>query len=192
MASIPILGDWRHDFGYCAVGETMSRPGTILIVEDDPGAAESLQYVLEDEGHTVIAARTGEEGLALAGKERCDLVLTDLKLPGLSGLDLVKRLHTARARLPIILMTAHGTTEIAIEATRHGAFDYLLKPFEMPTMLDAIQKALAASRLMFQPVEIGNVRRRQRRHHRQQPRYAGDLQGNRPRRRHTRDCAHPR
>jgi DNA-binding NtrC family response regulator len=85
------------------------------------------------------------------------LVLTDLKLPGLSGLDLVKSLHTARARLPIILMTSHGTTELAIEATRHGAFDYLLKPFEMPTMLDAIQRALAASRLMFQPVEIGNV-----------------------------------
>ena len=113
--------------------------------------------MLEDEGHTVIAARTGEEGLALAGKERCDLVLTDLKLPGLSGLELVKRLQTARARLPIILMTAHGTTEVAIEATRHGAFDYLLKPFEMPAMLDVIQKALATSRLMFQPVEIGNV-----------------------------------
>lgn len=135
----------------------MSRPGTILVVEDDPGAAESLQYVLEDEGHKVIAARAGEEGLALAGTERCDLVLTDLKLPGLSGLDLVKRLHAARPRLPIILMTAHGTTEIAIEATKHGAFDYLLKPFEMPAMLDAIQKALAASRLMFQPVEIGSV-----------------------------------
>ena len=135
----------------------MSRPATILVVEDDPGAAESLRYVLEDEGHTVIAAGTGEEGLALAGKEHCDLVLTDLKLPGLSGLDLVKRLHTARARLPIILMTAHGTTEVAIEATRHGAFDYLLKPFEMPVMLEAIQRALAASRLMSQPVEIGSV-----------------------------------
>ena len=135
----------------------MSGPATILVVEDDPGAAESLRYVLEDEGHTVIAAGTGEEGLSLAGRERCDLVLTDLKLPGLSGLDLVKRLHTARARLPIILMTAHGTTEVAIEATRHGAFDYLLKPFEMPMMLDAIQRALAASRLMSQPVEIGSV-----------------------------------
>jgi DNA-binding NtrC family response regulator len=143
-------------FGIVVPG-TMSRLATILVVEDDPGAAESLRYVLEDEGHTVIAAATGEEGLALAGKERCDLVLTDLKLPGLSGLDLVKRLHTARARLPIILMTAHGTTEVAIEATRHGAFDYLLKPFEMPLMLDAIQRALAASRLMFQPVEIGSV-----------------------------------
>ena len=135
----------------------MSRTGTILLVEDDPSAAESLQRVLEDEGHTVIGAQTGEKGLALAGKEHCDAVLTDFRLPGLSGLDLVKRLHSARPRLPIILMTAHGTTEVAIDATRHGAFDYLLKPFEMPTLLDAIQKALAASRLMFQPVEMGSI-----------------------------------
>jgi nitrogen regulation protein NR(I) len=135
----------------------MKRTGTILLVEDDSGAAESLQRVLEDEGHTVLGARTGEKGLAVADKERCDLVLTDLKLPGLSGLDLVKQLHARRPHLPIILMTAHGTTEVAIEATRHGAFDYLLKPFEMPALLAATQKALAASRLTSQPVEIGNV-----------------------------------
>jgi nitrogen regulation protein NR(I) len=135
----------------------MSRTGTILLVEDDTGAAESLQRVLEDDGHTVVSARTGEKGLTLAAKERCDLVLTDLRLPGLSGLDLVKQLHATRPQLPIILMTAHGTTEIAIEATRHGAYDYLLKPFEMPAMLAAIQKALSASRLMSQPVEIGSV-----------------------------------
>ena len=135
----------------------MSRTGTILLVEDDAGAAESLQRVLEDDGHSVVSARTGEKGLAVAGKERCDLVLTDLKLPGLSGLDLVKQLHAARPHLPIILMTAHGTTEVAIEATRHGAFDYLLKPFEMPALLATIQKALAASRLTSPPIEIGNV-----------------------------------
>src|SRR5579859_2450984 len=137
--------------------KAMSRTGTILLVEDDPGASESLQRVLEDDGHTVIAARTGEKGLTLAGKEHCDLVLTDLRLPGLSGLDLVRQLHATLPRLPIILMTAHGTTEIAIEATRQGAFDYLLKPFEMPALLATIQKALAASRLMSQPVEIGNI-----------------------------------
>jgi DNA-binding NtrC family response regulator len=116
-----------------------------------------LRQVLEDEGHTVIAAATGEEGLALAARKNCDVVLTDLKLPDLSGLDIVKRLRTVQAGLPIILMTAHGTTDIAIESTRHGAFDYLLKPFEMPTMLHTIERALAASRLRSQPVEIGNV-----------------------------------
>ena len=135
----------------------MSRSGTILVIEDNVGTADSLRQVLEDEGHAVIAAATGGEGLALAAKRNCDVVLTDLKLPDLSGLDIVKRLRTVQAGLPIILMTAHGTTDIAIEATRHGAFDYLLKPFEMPSMLHAIERALAASRLVSQPVEIGNV-----------------------------------
>ena len=135
----------------------MSRSGTILVIEDNVGTADSLRQVLEDEGHAVIAAATGGEGLALAAKRNCDVVLTDLKLPDLSGLDIVKRLRTVQAALPIILMTAHGTTDIAIEATRHGAFDYLLKPFEMPAMLHAIERALAASRLVSQPVEIGNV-----------------------------------
>jgi DNA-binding NtrC family response regulator len=135
----------------------MSRHGTILLVEDDPSAAEALQRVLEDDGHAVITAQTGEKGLAIARRDRCDAVLTDLRLPGFSGLELVTQLHAARPRLPIILMTAHGTTEVAIEATRQGAFDYLLKPFEMPAMLDAIQKALTASRLMSLPVEVGQV-----------------------------------
>lgn len=135
----------------------MKRTGTILLVEDDAGAANSLQRVLEDEGHSVLLARTGDEGLRLATKEDCDLVITDLKLPGLDGLALVKRVHAAHPRLPIILMTAHGTTEIAIEATRHGAYDYLLKPFEMPALIAVTAKALASSRLALAPVEIGHV-----------------------------------
>jgi two-component system, NtrC family, response regulator len=133
----------------------MSRAGTIVLVEDDPGAAESLQRGLESEGYEVIGARTGEEGLAMAAHERCEIVITDLKLPGLSGLALVQQLHAARPRLPIILMTAHGTTEVAIEATKQGAFDYLLKPFEMPALLEATAKALTASRLMLGLVEMG-------------------------------------
>jgi nitrogen regulation protein NR(I) len=135
----------------------MNRAAKILLVEDDAGAAESLQRVLEDDGHAVITAQTGEKGLAIANDDKFDAVLTDLRLPGLSGLELVTRLHAARPHLPIILMTAHGTTEIAINATRHGAFDYLLKPFEMPALLAVMGKALAASRLMSQPVEVGNI-----------------------------------
>jgi nitrogen regulation protein NR(I) len=135
----------------------MNRPAVILLVEDDSSLAESLRRVVEDEGHEVLLASRGEQGFAMATSQRCDIVLTDLKLPGLSGLDLVKRLHTAKPRLPIILMTAHGTTEVAIEATRHGAYDYILKPFEMPDLLETIDKALASSRLTAQAVEIGKV-----------------------------------
>lgn len=135
----------------------MNRPAVILLVEDDPGLAESLKRVIEDEGHEILLASRGEQGLSLATSQRCDVVLTDLKLPGLSGLDLVKRLHATNARMPIILMTAHGTTEVAIEATRHGAYDYVLKPFDMPDLLETIDKALASSRLTAQAVEIGKV-----------------------------------
>src|SRR5258705_323898 len=78
-----------------------------------------------------------------------------MKLPGLNGLDLVRELHAANPRLPIILMTAHGTTETAIQATKSGAYDYLLKPFEIPEFIELVEKALKSSRLMTEPVELG-------------------------------------
>src|SRR5262249_8559133 len=98
----------------------------------------------------------GDEGLARAGREPLDLVLTDLRLPGLNGLDLVRQLHTSRPRLPIILMTAHGTTETAIEATKSGAYDYLLKPFEMDELVELVANTLNSSRLMTEPVALGD------------------------------------
>ena len=81
-----------------------------------------------------------------------------LKLPGLNGLDLVRQLHAAKPRLPIIMMTAHGTTESAIEATKAGAYDYLLKPFEMPESACARAKGITSRRMMTEPVELGAAR----------------------------------
>src|SRR5262245_14288625 len=127
----------------------------ILLIEDDPGITITLQRLLAGEGHEVVVEKRGDSGLARARAEDCDVVLCDLKLPGLSGLDLVRELHEAKPRLPIILMTAHGTTETAIEATKRGAFDYLLKPFEMPELLEVVSKALMTSRLMSEPVNVG-------------------------------------
>jgi len=127
----------------------------ILLIEDDPGITITLQRLLAGEGHEVIVEKRGDAGLARAQAENFDVVLSDLKLPGLSGLDLVRELQAAKPRLPIILMTAHGTTETAIEATKRGAFDYLLKPFEMPELLDLVSKALATSRLISEPVSLG-------------------------------------
>ena len=83
------------------------------------------------------------------------MVVTDLKLPGLDGLELVRQLHAAQPRLPIILMTAHGTSESAIEATKLGAYDYLVKPFEMEELIALLEQATAAGRLMSERVEIG-------------------------------------
>ena len=127
----------------------------ILLIEDDPGITITLQRLLASEGHEVVVETRGDSGLARAENDHFDVILSDLKLPGLDGLDLVRQVHAAKPRLPIILMTAHGTTETAIEATKRGAFDYLLKPFEMPDLLEAVSKALATSQLVSEPVSIG-------------------------------------
>ena len=127
----------------------------ILLVEDDASAAAALRRVLADEGYDITTVPRGDDGLARAQKDAFDVVITDLKLPGLDGMELVRQIHAAKPRMPIILMTAHGTTEIAIEATKLGAFDYLLKPFEMEELIDMTAKAAAGSRLMTQPVEMG-------------------------------------
>src|SRR6266403_149534 len=133
----------------------MANGGKILLVEDDPAVVMALRRVLSEEGHQVTVEKRGDTGLALARADSFDVVVTDMKLPGLNGLDLVRELHAAKPRLPILLMTAHGTTETAIQATKSGAYDYLLKPFEIPEFIELVEKALASRRLMTEPVEIG-------------------------------------
>jgi len=103
-------------------------------------------------------AERGDQGLAKAKEQPFDAVITDLKMPGLSGLELVEQLHATKPRLPIIVVTAFGTTETAIEATKLGAYDYLLKPFDMAELLDLVAKAAACNRLMSEPVEMGEAR----------------------------------
>jgi nitrogen regulation protein NR(I) len=127
----------------------------ILLVEDDTNIATGLQKVMRASGYDVATLGRGDTGLERAVAEPFDVVVTDLKLPGLDGLELVRQLHQAKPKLPIILITAHGTTEIAIEATKWGAFDYVPKPFEVDELLDLVAKALESSRLMSEPVEIG-------------------------------------
>lgn len=135
----------------------MNPPPEILLIEDDPGIVAALQKELQTEGYRVTAVLRGDDGLAHAQQQPCDVVLTDLKLPGLSGLELVTQLHTLKPKLPIIMMTAFGTTETAIEATKLGAFDYLLKPLDMGELSELLAKAVAAGRLMSEPLELGNA-----------------------------------
>ena len=132
----------------------MSFTPRILLIEDNAGLAANLRDVLVDEGFKVTLCTRGDEGLRRAGQEEFDVVLTDLRLPGLGGLELVRTLHEAQPRLPVVLMTAHGTIETAIEATKLGAYDYLQKPFEMPELIGLLHRAADASRLMHEPVAL--------------------------------------
>jgi nitrogen regulation protein NR(I) len=135
----------------------MSAAARILLIEDDSGITDTLQRVLAGEGHDVAIEKRGDDGLARAIRDSFNLVITDLKLPGLNGLELVRQLHTARPRLPIILVTAFGTTETAIEAMKFGAYDYLLKPFNIPQLIELVHKAADSNRLMSEPVGLGEA-----------------------------------
>src|SRR6266853_621831 len=135
----------------------MDMKPSILLIEDDDSTAASLKKVLCAEGYEVAVSTRGDAGLEQAQQQSYDVVVTDLRLPGLGGLELVARLRAAKPKQPVILMTAHGTTETAIEATKLGACDYLLKPFEADELLDMVASAVASSRLMSEPVEMGEA-----------------------------------
>jgi nitrogen regulation protein NR(I) len=129
----------------------------ILLIEDDLSTASAVRKVLLSEGYAVDLAERGDDGLSQAKTITFDLVLTDLKLPGLSGMDLIAQLHDAKPKLPIIMMTAHGTTETAIEATKLGAYEYVVKPFEADELLDLVASAVSNARLMSEPVSMGEA-----------------------------------
>ncbi len=119
----------------------------ILVVEDEPKMRRLLELQLGEEGYTVVLAATAEEGLKRLGQDRTDLVVTDLKLPGMDGLQFLQTLKKHDALLPVIIMTAYGTVETAVEAMKAGAHDYVLKPFSMEEMKLIIGRALDVNRL---------------------------------------------
>jgi nitrogen regulation protein NR(I) len=132
----------------------MQRPAQILLIEDDLGLAGVIRDALEANGYKVTMVGDGKEGFALARKNSYDALLTDFQMPGQDGLDIVRKLHEEKPHLPVILMTAHHSTDIAIQATRQGAWDYLMKPFPLATMLHLIERAVECSRLAARPVAL--------------------------------------
>ena len=128
--------------------------GNILIVDDDAQLRQSFEKLLTAEGHTVQTAGSGEAALKALQAGIPDLVIMDVRMPGMSGLEAFKAMHEMEPKLPVIIMTAFGTTETAIEATKLGAFEYVLKPFEIPDILALISQALDAGRCMRSRVEL--------------------------------------
>jgi nitrogen regulation protein NR(I) len=127
---------------------------TILIIDDDDQLRISFERLLNEEGYAVRTAASGEAGIRMIDDAIPDLVLLDVRLPGINGLEAFKQIHRIESKLPVIIMTAFGTTETAIEATKMGAFDYVIKPFDVPQMLSTIRQALEAGRFMRSPVDM--------------------------------------
>ena len=120
---------------------------TILIVEDEAHMRRLLELSLGEEGYNTLSAGTAEEGLKLLERDGVALVLTDLKLPGMTGLQLLEAIRRIRAEMPVVVMTAYGTVESAVEAMKAGASDYVLKPFSFDEMKIRVRRELDVRRL---------------------------------------------
>ncbi len=120
----------------------MTKPSKILIVDDEPIIRETLAEMLATEGREVMTAASGEEALALLQQQSFDLMLLDLIMPGLGGLQVMERARKIAPGTIIIMLTAHGTLTSAIQAMRHGAHDYLLKPASAPKIMASVEEGL--------------------------------------------------
>ena len=119
----------------------MSRK-SILVVDDEKGQREILEMILSGEGYDVTTASSGEAAMKFVADRHFDLVLTDLKMTGMSGLDLLKELTDFDKSIIVLLLTAHGSVDSAVDALRLGAFDYLQKPYDSEKLLETISRAL--------------------------------------------------
>ncbi|OLD68170.1 MAG: DNA-binding response regulator [Candidatus Rokubacteria bacterium 13_1_20CM_70_15] len=128
----------------------MSDPATLLIADDDPGLRQSLERTLTREGYRVILASDGNAALERLQAGGVDLVLTDLKMPGLSGIELLRAVKAIASEVDVILLTAFGTVEEAVKAMKEGAYDFLTKPFQRAQLLRLIRQALERRDLIQQ------------------------------------------
>ena len=125
----------------------MPKP-RILVIDDEAAIRDSLRMTLEYNGYEFAGAATGQEGLALAERELPDLVLLDIKMPGMDGMEVLGRLRSMGEALPVIMISGHGTTSTAVDAIKRGAFDFLDKPFDSTDhLLVTIGNALEQGRL---------------------------------------------
>ena len=122
---------------------------TILIVDDEKNYLTILSAVLEDEGFEVLTALGGREALEVHKTSDLDLIVTDMKMPGMDGIELLEHIKSVDPDLPIIMMTAHGTVDKAVEAMQKGAYSYILKPFDNERLIIYVKKAIS----MYQVVK---------------------------------------
>ena len=126
----------------------------ILVIDDEKNIREGLQMALEDEGYEVLTAEDGTDGLHKALSEAIDLVITDLRMPGVGGQEILRRVSSETPGVPVIVLTGHGTVETAVEAMRMGAYDFLTKPLDLDRLSLLVKRALQNRELVLQHREL--------------------------------------
>jgi DNA-binding NtrC family response regulator len=126
----------------------------ILVVDDEAQLRRMFERILRTEGYEVRCASSGNEALKLLETEWFDLVVTDLKMPGMDGMELLAKGKSANPTLPFIVLTAFGTVRSAVAAVQEGAYDYLVKPFDIEELQLVIKKALELHRLKREELDF--------------------------------------
>lgn len=136
---------------------------TLLIADDEKNIRSGLQMAFEDEGYQVITASDGNEAWEKLQKNIVDLVITDLRMPGMDGYELLKRISSSYPTLPVIVLTGHGTIETAVETMRDGAIDFFTKPVDIDKLALVVKKSITTSELKEQNRKLTEELQRLRR-----------------------------
>ncbi|MBI5327146.1 MAG: sigma-54-dependent Fis family transcriptional regulator [Deltaproteobacteria bacterium] len=132
----------------------MANKGSIIVVDDEKGQRDILGTILEDEGYYVMKAGSGKEALRIIQRTSFDCVLTDLKMPGMDGIQLMKEILRESLWISIVIMTAHGTISSAVGAMKYGAFDYLTKPLDRDELIIIIKNAVDKAILLRENISL--------------------------------------
>src|SRR5687768_3073370 len=138
-------------------------PARILIADDEESIRFLLREVMRREGYDVQITDNGERAVQLVRENNFDLVILDVRMPGMDGIQALKEMRHIRPNLVVLMITAHGTTEVAVEAMREGAYDYFNKPFELEEMRIVVRRALEKHAFLSQLATLeSRLRRRAR------------------------------
>lgn len=129
---------------------------TLLVIDDEPSILHAFRRAFRGPEYTLVTASSAVEGLAELDRGPPDVVILDVHLGDASGLETFEQVRTRDARIPVILITGHGTTDLAIEAMKRGAYEYLLKPLELPQLRELVARACQSSRLMHVPAVVAD------------------------------------
>ena len=136
----------------------MTRRSSILIVDDERSIRDTLALILSSEGYPVRTAGSAEDGLARLEEQRADLVILDVRLPGMDGLEALKEIKTRDAETEVLMISGHATLSDAVTATRSGAFDFLQKPLDRDRVLITVRNALERTELGHEMARLKSQR----------------------------------
>ena len=145
----PQLARWGHHAGFASPpSEPHMKTSRILVVDDDDSLRRVLQVQLEQDGYSVVTAASAQQAFSLLQLRAYDLVITDLRMPGLSGIEVLKQVKSQYPETVVIVLTAFGTVETAVEAMKAGAYDFLTKPVHPEELSLVVARALDHLRLI--------------------------------------------